>query len=94
LDKLGKNQEALESFERVLSLNSNASQAWQGKADIYLELQQYSAAQKALDKLLTFQPNDAKIWYKKGWSLQNLEDYEGAVKAYDQALSDSNRIMP
>ncbi|MCE2672374.1 MAG: tetratricopeptide repeat protein, partial [Microcystis sp. 53598_E5] len=59
LDKLGKNQEALESFERVLSLNPAASQAWQGKADIYLELQQYSAAQKALDKLLTFQQNDA-----------------------------------
>ncbi len=87
LDKLGKNQEALESFDRVLSFNPAASQAWQGKADIYLELQQYSAAQKALDKLLTFQQNDAKIWYKKGWSLQNLEDYEGAVKAYDQALA-------
>ncbi|NCT45806.1 MAG: tetratricopeptide repeat protein [Microcystis aeruginosa G11-09] len=87
LDKLGKNQEALESFDRVLSFNPAASQAWQGKADIYLELQQYSAAQKALDKLLTFQQNDAKAWYKKGWSLQNLEDYEGAVKAYDQALA-------
>jgi tetratricopeptide (TPR) repeat protein len=86
LSNLGKNTEAIESYNRALEINSNYAFAWNGKGGSLVEVGKNKEAIECFNKALEINNNYDNAWYNKGVSLVNLQKYDEAIKCYDKAI--------
>lgn len=87
LAKLGKHNDAIEYFNKLLKLNPNSPEGWFGKGSSLLMLEQHEEAIKCYDKALENSLEDnskkADIWYYKGVALKILGYEREANKCFD-----------
>jgi tetratricopeptide (TPR) repeat protein len=87
LDELGKYEEAIEYYDKVLALDPNNKFALNNKgADLY-DLGSYEEAIKYFLKRLAIDPNNKHVLYNTGTALDELGRYVEAIEYYDRALA-------
>jgi tetratricopeptide (TPR) repeat protein len=89
-ERLGRYDEAVETFEEALSLNPNDAYAYLSLGICHYREKTYQEAVAALQKCVSLQPTnfDGHAWL--GYSLYMLHRYETAVISFQKAL----RIKP
>lgn len=86
---LGKNLEALKSFEQYVVLapsGDRIERVYYFMGEIYLQLGQYNRADIALTTAVYHAPQTAVWWSRLGYARMLAKDYPSAKKAYDEAL--------
>jgi len=77
--------EALESFEQVISLDPKLMDAHLGKAMILLDKGNYFESIGAIDKAIRIQPS-ALLYTNKGVALLRTKRFDEALKSHDKAI--------
>jgi tetratricopeptide (TPR) repeat protein len=86
LHRLGRHQEAIDSYNRALKLQPNQEEVWYNRGNILYELSRYEKAIDSYDLALKLQPDRDKAWYNRGNILYKLGRYEEAVDSYNRVL--------
>jgi tetratricopeptide (TPR) repeat protein len=89
LMSLGRQQEALESYDGSLALQADAETLF-NRAVALQALCRFQESVAAYDALLSQRPDHAQAWANRGNALHELRRYPEALASYDQAL----RAMP
>ena len=71
LDKLGRYQEAVDSYEKALKIDPGYVKAWNNKGLALDKLGRYQEAVDSYERALSIDPNDATVWHNKGLALTN-----------------------
>ncbi len=92
-DKLGRYNQSIEAYEKVLELDPMAINAWIGKGDALnatgrndLALAAYNQALEIDEQELQANPENADAWYRKGMVLFKMGEYEKALAAYNRSI--------
>ena len=83
----GKYQEALDAYNKALSIDPNYAYAWNGKGNALWGLGRYQESLEACNKALSLDPNYLLGWNSKGIALASLGKNEEALDAFNKALS-------
>ncbi len=86
---LGRNIEALETFEEYVSLPNSSDRlgsAYYFMGEIFLQLAEYQHADIAFATALHASPQAAGWWVRLGYAREQLENVSGAQAAYSRAL--------
>jgi tetratricopeptide (TPR) repeat protein len=86
LDKLGKQQEALSYFNKVIDLNPKYAEAWYNKGLVLKKLGRIMEALTCFDKTLMIRPADALAWINKGYSLMDIGKHQEAIDAFESFI--------
>ena len=86
LRALGRNAEALESYDRALAVAPNEVSALIGRADVLVALKRPDDALASLDQALSIDPSDAGALSNRGFLLQSLNRHDEALASLDRAL--------
>ncbi|MGJ5673865.1 MAG: tetratricopeptide repeat protein [Nostochopsis sp.] len=83
---LGRNQEAIASYDKALEIKPDDHQAWlnRGVALRYLGRNQEAIA--SWDKALEIKPDDHQAWLNRGVALRYLGRNQEAIASWDKAL--------
>lgn len=93
LGKLGKYEEAIQNFEKVLAIDPNNIAALTDKGYALLLQGHYLDAIKLFDKALDIDPHFIKALNHKGLALYHLGQYQDALNLYKEVLAiDPNNI--
>ncbi|NIA12013.1 MAG: tetratricopeptide repeat protein [Nitrospiraceae bacterium] len=65
LDKLGRYEEAIRCYDKVLEINPKNSWVWNCKGDALRHLERYEEAMMCCDKAIEIRPKDPSIWCTK-----------------------------
>lgn len=84
LAKLGRYEEAIKEYEKVIELGPSAY-GWLGKGDVLARLGRYEEALRAIDKAIELKPDFALAWHDKGNALAELGRYEESFNAFEKA---------
>ncbi len=85
--KMEKYQEAVESFDTVIALDSSNAQAYNDRALILSGgLNQDEEALASLVAALQIEPLNANIWYNRGIVTEKMERYNESLLAYEKAI--------
>ena len=89
----GRNEEALELFDKSLERNPENGKVWYNKGCVLLEMGRNEEALEANVTALKFYPTDGLAWGNKGTALFNLGRFEEALPAFEKSLeSDNNDV--
>ena len=91
LDVLGKYDEALVCYGRILKEEQNNAMAWHNKGIVLRNLGKREEALACFSKALEINPKDADFWYTKGTFLNDIGRYDEAVLCFDRALEINSR---
>jgi tetratricopeptide (TPR) repeat protein len=86
LYNLERYHEAIECFDKVLSIQSNDIKAINAKALSFAALGLYEVAIKYYDKSLEISPKHKDTWNNKARALIKLERYSEAVGCFDEVI--------
>jgi tetratricopeptide (TPR) repeat protein len=86
LDRLGRYDDALASFDKMIELNPNDAWAWEFRGGTLDSLGRLDEALASYDKAIELDPNFQWAWYDRGKVLDLLEHYEEAVASFDKAI--------
>jgi tetratricopeptide (TPR) repeat protein len=80
-------QNALTSFDRALSLNSEYADARRNKGNVLVQLDRFTEAFQCYDHALKGNhPNPASVWHDKGRAFYSSGQYDEAISCFDRAL--------
>lgn len=88
----GKYQEALESDNKLLEIDSKNELAWIYNGAIFEILEKYPEALESFDKALEINPKNANTWYNKGVIFGYLEKFSEALESYNTSLKYDSKI--
>jgi len=83
-NKLYKN--ALNSLNKAQDINSNISEIYFAKSNIYLKISKLHKAKIALEKGLKIEPNNYKAIFQLGNVLLMQKNYPEAIKLFDESI--------
>ena len=86
LDNLGRYEEAIGCYDKVLEIDPRNAKAWNNKGCSLINLDQLEDAIRCFDKALEIDPHEVNAWNNKGVSLHSLGRYEEAILCLDKAL--------
>jgi tetratricopeptide (TPR) repeat protein len=86
LNDLGKYNEAIQAFDKVIEINPSNTYAWNNKGYALINLNKNEEGLLACEKALEIDPNNAVAWNNKVWALNNLRRYEEGLRACEKAL--------
>jgi tetratricopeptide (TPR) repeat protein len=87
LGNLERHEEALNSFDKALTIKNDFAEALNNQALALLALERNEEALISCDKALTIKSDFARAWYIRGRVLEKLEQYEEAFINCDKALA-------
>jgi tetratricopeptide (TPR) repeat protein len=90
LDQLGRYEEAVECFDKVLEINPKDAEALNNKGSSLIKMNRYEEAVECFDEALTIDPHNFVTHYNKGIALGKLGRYEEAIRSYDETI----KIVP
>jgi len=91
--KHGKYQEALQSFDRVLEIESGHAGAWNGRGICLKELGRYEEAIQCFNRVITINPNDEEVHYNRGEALEKLGKSNGDLKLFEEAIKSFDAVL-
>lgn len=86
LYNLNRFKEALETYDRAITLRPDYAEVWQEKAKTLYELKKYRESQLAYDKAIELQPEYLEAWTGRGYALDKLQQSQGAIASFENAL--------
>jgi len=87
LIKMQRYQEAVDSFDMIIALDSSNAQAYNDRALILAGgLDRDEEALASLEAALQIEPLNANIWYNKGLVAEKMERHNEALQAYGRAI--------
>ena len=86
LNRLKRYDEALESLDKALELDSNYAMAWANRGNVLRNLKRYDEALESYDRTLELDANYQLAWANRGSVLSNLKRYDEALASLDRAL--------
>jgi tetratricopeptide (TPR) repeat protein len=78
--------QALDCYNRSLSLSPKNYSAWADRGDVLHDLDRYEEAIESYDKALYINLNDHYSWTGRGNTLRDLGRYEEAIESFNKAL--------
>jgi tetratricopeptide (TPR) repeat protein len=89
---LGKLEDAFESYDQAVKIESNYKDGWYNRSKVLLKLSRYTEALKSYECTLNLAPEDYYAWNGKGNALRSLDRdrSEEAIASYQEALRLSN----
>ena len=89
----GRNEEALELFEKSIKNSPENGKLWYNKGCVLMAMGRNEEALEANVTALKFYPSDGLAWGNKGTALFNLGRFEEALPAFEKSLeSDNNDV--
>jgi tetratricopeptide (TPR) repeat protein len=82
----GDYQNALESYNKSIALDSENDAAWAAQGNAFYSLQNNENAYESYKMATKLNSNNALAWNGIGNALTNLKRYNEAVEAYDRAI--------
>lgn len=82
----GRFEDAIESYDKAIEIDSNLFAAWVGKGKVLRTLQRYEEALIANNRSIDIQPDNPWGWFGKGFTLKDLKRYEEALLAYERVI--------
>jgi len=79
--------EAIQAYDKAITLEPVFFEAWNGKADALNRNKQFFAALEASDRVLVLKPDYVLGWINRGYILYNLGRYDEELKAYETAIN-------
>jgi len=86
LYNLGRYEEAVASFDKVIEIKPDYHEAWYNRGYILYELGRYEEAVASFDKVIEIKPDYHEVWYNRGVALDHLGRYEEAVASFDKVI--------
>src|SRR5574338_279325 len=83
---VGKNEEALQFFDKVLEKDPNDFVSLDNKASVLFNLGMFKEAIEWYTKELEINPEHEGALYNKGLALDILGEYDNEIESYDKAL--------
>ncbi|MFB0526643.1 MAG: tetratricopeptide repeat protein [bacterium] len=83
----GDYQQAIEEFNRVISIDSEYVDAYCGIGIAYLNQKNYKKAIEALEKATALDPNEPIAYYLLGKAYEEIMNYEKAISAWNKFLA-------
>jgi tetratricopeptide (TPR) repeat protein len=87
LSDLGKKQEAIECFDKVISLNPKDADAYLNKGAALYSLGEDKEAIACYDIGISLDPNNASAYLNKGLALYGLGKKREAIECFDKVIS-------
>jgi tetratricopeptide (TPR) repeat protein len=97
LGSLGKHEEAIECFDRVISLDENNVGAWHNKGYVLIQIaknydavgigKQYQNAMDCFDRVISLDENNVDAWLYKGSLSKSLGMNQKALECFDRVIS-------
>ena len=87
LQHLGRDEEALASFDKALAVRPNDIAALHSRGLICAALGRHAEAVMSYDRVLAIQPADAEAHNNRGVALSALGRHADALASYDKALA-------
>jgi tetratricopeptide (TPR) repeat protein len=87
LERLGRDDEAIEIYNRALVANPNDSAIQLNRANAFVKTQRYAQAAASFEKYLAQHPNDAKTHNLHGLALGNAGRHREAMEAFTRAIA-------
>ncbi|MGV8141117.1 MAG: tetratricopeptide repeat protein [Candidatus Woesearchaeota archaeon] len=78
--------DAVESFDEALKINSTDADIWYSKGLALIKLHRYAEAVKSLDEALKIKSTDEYIWSWRGYALNNIGRYDESLESFNEAL--------
>ena len=79
-------EQALNSLNKAQKINSNISEIYFAKSNIYFKITQFQNAKKALKIGLSIEPNNHKAIFQLGNILLIEKNYLGAIKLFEKSV--------
>jgi tetratricopeptide (TPR) repeat protein len=87
LSRLGREDDAIQFYDKVLALNPNSEQALNNKGLSLAHLGRFEESLQAIDKLLSINPNNLEGLATKSSIQYNLGRYQESLQTSEKALS-------
>lgn len=81
-EQLAENDKAIETYNRIIDIDSFTSEAWFNMGQIYFVQQNFKEAIQAYDFALAINENDTLSCLQKAHSHFQLGEYDDAIKSY------------
>ncbi|NOZ20591.1 MAG: tetratricopeptide repeat protein [Planctomycetes bacterium] len=95
LAHIGRYQEAVETCDTILGMDSRHVMAWFKKGVALRRMKRSDEALACYDKALEIDPRHAEIWNSKGVALMRAERFGEALVCYDKSIEiDPERAWP
>src|ERR1035437_7684656 len=78
-------QKAIETFDKVIGINSQSKYAWNNGGDTQSQQNKYDEALRAYDRAIEINPQNSDAWDSKVDPLNKLKRYDEAVNAQNKA---------
>jgi tetratricopeptide (TPR) repeat protein len=86
LDKLGRLDEAIASFDKAIEFQPDKYEAWNNRGVTLSNLGRFDEAIASFDKAIEFIPDKHEFWYSRGYALDELGRLDEAIASYDKAI--------
>ncbi len=87
LQKLGRSEEALKSYDKALALEPSYGDAHYNRGAVLKELGRFAQALASFDKALAIKPDYVDAHLNRGSVLQELKRFGDALTSFDRALA-------
>ena len=81
-----KYKKALESFNKVIELDSNNKEAYYNKGYLYIALKKYEKALESFNKVIELDPNNKESYNAKGCVKIYLKKYKEALENFNKVI--------
>jgi tetratricopeptide (TPR) repeat protein len=82
----GRPEEALESFNRAISIDPNHPDGYLGRANTLNTLGRYQESLKDYERVIEINPEIANAYVNRAIAYSHLKEYEKAILDYEKAL--------
>jgi len=79
-------ENALNSLDKAEQINSNISEIYFAKSNVYLKISQQTKAKNAIEKGIKIEPNNYKAIFQLGNILLMEKNYSEAIKLFDKSI--------
>jgi tetratricopeptide (TPR) repeat protein len=87
LQRVGRRQEALASFDRAVALAPELGDAHGNRGNILVELGRTAEALTSFERAVALKPNSIDDWCNHGAALADLGRHEDAIASYERAIT-------
>jgi tetratricopeptide (TPR) repeat protein len=86
LRSLGRLEDALTCYDRMITLNPDDGQAWMIRSSVLSKLGRHQDALISCDKAIELNPQEARVWSNRGGILLNTGRPEEALTCFKKAI--------
>ena len=87
LHRLGRLEEALATYDKVLAIKADFAGAHFNRAVIFSDLNRFEDSLESYDKAVAIEPRHAEAHFNRGIALSRLKRFDEALASYDNALA-------